>query len=287
MKEIWSKEEINLLKELYLEKGLSLNELYPIFIQKFNRNKTGIKIKIVKLKLRHTEKQKFEIKSRLNSNEKNGMFGKKSWNKGLTKENNDILKENSKKLSIIVKNDFKNGKRNTSKENNGMFGKLPWNKGMTKYTNNKIKEMGENTSKIRKDMFKKFSENDWIILKNQLKKARLECKKKNTKIELKIKNLLIDSNISFIEQYPIDCFIVDFWVNNNFVIECLGDYWHCNPIKYIDYNKINNTQMKNLDRDKRKIKYFENNNIKYLLFWESDIEKNINLIRLKILEKMI
>lgn len=76
MRKMWLDKEINLIKELYLEKGLSANELHPIFNENFNRSKTGIKLKISKLKLRHTKQQIFEIKSRLNCGENNIMFGK-------------------------------------------------------------------------------------------------------------------------------------------------------------------------------------------------------------------
>jgi G:T-mismatch repair DNA endonuclease (very short patch repair protein) len=288
MKKMWSEEEIEYLKELYLEKGLSLTELYSIFNEKFNRNENGISIKIVKLKLKHSKQQIYNIKSRLNSGENNGMFKKESWCKGLTKENNIILNENSKKLSIIIKNQYENGKRNTSGENNGMFGKQSWNKGLTKNTNEKIKKMSENTSQTRKIMYKNYSTEKLLLLKEQLIKARQQCKKKSTKIELEIENLLSSIGVSFIKQKPIHCFIVDFFVNEKLVIECLGDYWHCNPFnsKFNDPLKHNNTQLKNLERDKRKIEYFKNNNIKYLLLWEYDILNNINIIKRKILENI-
>ena len=288
MKKMWSKKENDFLKELYLEKGLSLTELYPIFIKKFNRSENGISVKIKKMKLKHTNQQIFEIKSRLKSGEKNPMFGKTSWNKNLTKETNEILKNNSQILSDIVKKQYENGERDTTGKNNGMYNKLPWNKDLTKYTNDKIKNMSEKTSQSKKQMYNKYSEKDWTILKNQLKIARQKCKKKNTKIELKIKNLLTSLNLTFIEQHPIDCFIVDFFVNNNLIIECLGDYWHCNPkiSKFNDSSNFNETQKKNLERDKRKIKYFDKNEMNYLLLCESDINNDDINIKSRILEKL-
>lgn len=288
MKKMWSDEEIKFLKELYLERGLSMIDLYPIFIEKFNRSENGIAVKINKLKLKHSKQQIFEIKSRLNSGEKNSMFGKSSWNKGLTKETSEILKNNSEKLSTIVKIQFENGQRNTSGKNNGMYGKSSWNKGLNKKTNDKIESMSEKTSKTRKKMFLGYSDEDWVKIKSQLKICRQKCKKKNTNIELKIKNLLTSLNISFIEQYPIDCFIVDFFVNNNLIIECLGDYWHCNSnnSRFNDSSKFNETQKKNLERDKRKIKYFDENNMNYLFLWESDINNDMNYIKSIILDKV-
>ena len=87
------------------------------------------------------------------------------------------------------------------------------------------------------------------------------------------------NNIRFHSNYPIDKYLVDFYIDKyNLVIECFGDYWHANPIKY--KNKIlTEAQIKNLDRDKRKEKYLKDNNINYIFLWETDIHKNINYVK--------
>ena len=57
---------------------------------------------------------------------------------------------------------------------------------------------------------------------------------------------------------------------NNFVIECQGDYWHGNNEYFENLNEI---QLKNIERDKNKKKYLEDNKIKSLFLWENEIYK--------------
>ena len=97
MRKHWNKEELDFLKKSYEIEGLSLTEIFPIFNKKFNRTSVGLQVKIGKLKLRHTKEQKIKVKSRLNSGEKNGMYGKPSPLRGKTKENSEIVRKKSKK----------------------------------------------------------------------------------------------------------------------------------------------------------------------------------------------
>lgn len=50
----------------------------------------------------------------------------------------------------------------------------------------------------------------------------------------------------------------------------MGDFWHCNPLKYID--TFNPIQTKRIPKDKAKHTYIKNNhNIEILYLWEDDI----------------
>ena len=108
--------------------------------------------------------------------------------------------------------------------------------------------------------------------------------KKDTKIEIIVKDTLEKLNIRFIKNHKCSRYIFDFYlIDYNFVIECQGDYWHGNPSYY---NSLNEIQLKNVERDKRKIEYLETNNIPSLFMWENEIYKNkINLDKI-ILEKL-
>ena len=65
----------------------------------------------------------------------------------------------------------------------------------------------------------------------------------------------------------------------------MGDYWHTNPLKYNGKKYyINETQQKQLHRDKIKYSYIINHySIPILYLWETDINRNpelcINLIK--------
>lgn len=269
MRIYWTKEEENELRYYYEDLGLSLSELYDIFIKNYPyRTLDSVKVKIVKLKLKHTEEQKSEIKSRLNSGDKNGMYGKEGPNKGLTKENSNRIKKASEKISKTRKENFKNGLLSTSGDKNGMFGKIPWNKGETKYTKLSLLEAGQKQSKIRKEYWKSLTdvEKDKIIgnLSLAANKAR-----KDTKIEIIIKDVLDKLNINYIKNFRCDSYIFDFYlIDYNFVIECQGDYWHGNREFF---NNLNEIQLKNIERDKNKTDYLEKNSIKSLYLWENEI----------------
>lgn len=76
------------------------------------------------------------------------------------------------------------------------------------------------------------------IAKLKLKDWKLKNKipggSKNTKIELKVKNILDKNGIANIHQYDkIKSYYVDFYLPDiNLVLEVDGDYWHANPSKY-------------------------------------------------------
>lgn len=73
-----------------------------------------------------------------------------------------------------------------------------------------------------------------LKLLNWKQKNKIPGGSKNTKIELKVKDILELNDISYIHQYDkIKSFYVDFYLPDfNLVIEVDGDYWHANPKKY-------------------------------------------------------
>jgi G:T-mismatch repair DNA endonuclease (very short patch repair protein) len=272
MYKLWSKEEKNFLIFLYMEKGLCLSEIYPLFKEsKFDRTETAIKIKIKKLKLKHTNEQISKIKSRIFSGEKNGMYGKESVNLGLTKENSNRILKSSLKISKTRKEMFKNGELDVSGEKNGMYGKESWNKGKTKYTDEKVRKMSEKISIHRKKWWIELSDEEKEKIITNLSRASLRARK-DTKIEMIIKEVLEKMDINFIRNYKKSKFFFDFYlIDYNFVIECQGDYWHGNREFFENLNHI---QLKNVERDNKKKKYLQNNNISFLFIWENEIYKN-------------
>lgn len=75
MRSYWTKEEEDELRHYYEDIGLSVSELYNDFIKKYpHRTIASLKLKIVKLGLRHTKEQKFQIRSRLNKGKNNGLL---------------------------------------------------------------------------------------------------------------------------------------------------------------------------------------------------------------------
>jgi very-short-patch-repair endonuclease len=96
----------------------------------------------------------------------------------------------------------------------------------------------------------------------------------NTKIEIKIKELLDKNNIKYEHPYFIkdieNKYMADFYLpENNMVIEADGNYWHKYPLG----NKIDFIRTKELI----------NKGYKIIRFWESDIHKRITFVEKSIL----
>lgn len=88
-------------------------------------------------------------------------------------------------------------------------------------------------------------------------------------------NYSIEENI---KRYSFDCFMK----KENFAIEIMGGFYHCDP-RY--YNKpINEIQKNSIKRDKNKKELSSNKNIKILYLWEDDLMKEEELCEKLILK---
>jgi very-short-patch-repair endonuclease len=286
MKKLWKKEEVDLLIKLYEIDGLSVTELYPLFNKFYNRPIDGLKVKIGRLKLRHTKEQVKKIKSRLNSGELNAMFGKQSPMKGLTSKTSEIVRFKSVKTSETRKEMFKNGElQPLTGSTNPMYGSISWNNGLDKYTDKRIFNYGEKISKIKKKEWENKTDDEKKEIIVRLNNAMIQTKKP-TKIENKIENFLIENEIKYVKNKRYNLFIFDFYlIEFNFVIECDGDYWHANPLFY-NGKKLTDAQIKNIERDKRKNLLLKSNLIDFVRFWEFDIKNNFEIIKKTIWEKL-
>lgn len=287
MRTKWSDDEIKLLKKLYVTDGLSLVELRPIFIEKYSRSDDSIRVKIKRLKLRHTKEQIKNIKSRFNSGCNNGMYGKTSPMKGLTKINSEIVRQKSIKLSITKKKMFKEGLLpDVSGSKNPMFGKRSWNYGLTKENNSSLKNSGEKISKNKKEEWINKTPEEKQKVIDRLNSSMIQTKKP-TKIEIKMMGFLKTEKIEFIRNYKIKNFLVDFYLPKyNLVIECDGDYWHANP-DFMVNKELTEPQIRNIDRDRRKNEMLIEEGIKFFRFWERDINNNFNSIEKKIKKSLV
>jgi len=64
------------------------------------------------------------------------------------------------------------------------------------------------------------------------------------KIEKTVSTILTRLNLPFEEQVSVDKYTVDFLVNKKYIVECYGDFWHCNPQQYTSsyFNRGKTTQ---------------------------------------------
>ena len=107
----------------------------------------------------------------------------------------------------------------------------------------------------------------------------------NTLPERLIEKILISLNLNFVRERYINNmkWRVDFLIQDKYVIEVQGDYWHGNPNIFLE-SDLNTMQKNNIKRDKQKKEWILNNRYKYLEIWEADIYRDIIDIKNKIIK---
>jgi very-short-patch-repair endonuclease len=105
------------------------------------------------------------------------------------------------------------------------------------------------------------------------------------KIEQKVYDILKRLNVTVEAQMEIDKYNVDFLVNDKYIIECYGDFWHCNPNKYAP-NYFNRGKKKTAqdiwDRDLSRKQLFEQLGYKFIHLWEMDINGHPKKVKAKL-----
>lgn len=108
-------------------------------------------------------------------------------------------------------------------------------------------------------------------------------------IETKIFNILTEMKVSFTIQACIDKYNVDFLIEDKYIVEVYGDFWHCNPEKY-SHDYFNRGKKKTAEeiwkRDAYRKQKFESMGFKFMSVWESDINNNSKVVR-KQIKKML
>jgi very-short-patch-repair endonuclease len=184
----------------------------------------------------------------------------------------------------IEKNRLKHlGKPSTS---NTKFikGIIPWMKGK-KHTEesikkNRIAHLGIHSSpstEFKKGMIpwikgKKGMYSDEVIKRIKESRALQVFPIRDTMIEIKIQDYLNQLNISFnthrqldiLHSYQTDIFIPSL----NLVIECDGDYWYANPLKFPNPSE---QQKKQIEKDNVRTKELKDKGYNIIRLWESDI----------------
>ena len=278
-KKDWTDIEIELLQNNFpIKTNEELIKFFP------NRTYFSIKNKAKRLKLRKNKETEFKNRSIVHKGDKNEMFGKisskngKTYNEYYGKEKSHIIKNKISKDKI---NKFKNGTLNINGSKNGMFGKIPHNKGVEatpeqkKKTSDSIKNYWKNLSPEKLDERKNQLRKDWI-------KKVFKYNISDSKPEKIFESFLFSKKILFKKKIQIGFYNCDFIINDKYIIEVQGDYWHANP-KFYSTN-IDNIQSKNIRRDKAKLTYLNNQGYFVLYLWEDDILNNLNLCENKLNE---
>jgi len=150
-------------------------------------------------------------------------------------------------------------------------GRIPWNKGKKGVQNTWNKGLIMKNY-YDEEQYKKFIEG---CIKGGVRcQLKLASPNNRTKIELKIKAILDEIHVRYLEQYPmLGIAVVDFYLpDHHLIIEADGDYWHNYPY--------------GTKQDHIRDKEFQNNHYRILRFWECDIKKDINKVKEQILREL-
>lgn len=174
----------------------------------------------------------------------NPMYGRASWNNGLTKETSDIMLSNSKKLTGRKISDGSKAKMSDA-------AKIRLVHGHTGCLHSEASKQ-----KIREATLRRIKNGDF--------------KQLSSKPHLAMKAILEEMGLVYEEEYRIAHWSFDFRLEAGILIEVDGDYFHSNPKIYTNGPK-SNTQKINHSRDIRKNQFCKDNNLPLLRFWECDI----------------
>lgn len=104
-------------------------------------------------------------------------------------------------------------------------------------------------------------------------------------LEFDFNNIANENGIQLDGQYFLNGKFFDFWVpNTNILIECDGNFYHCNPETHAD--AVYAIQRKNIENDAIKNQIAQDNGYTLLRFWESDINERPSWVISQLLEQI-
>lgn len=102
---------------------------------------------------------------------------------------------------------------------------------------------------------------------------RANRKGRGTRIEVEVARVLDELGVSYRQNVQIGRYNVDFTLGST-IIECFGDFWHCNPALW-PADRFNGslrmTAGEKWARDSERRRSLEEKGFRFALFWESDI----------------
>jgi G:T-mismatch repair DNA endonuclease (very short patch repair protein) len=219
-----------------------------------------------------------------------------AWNKGLTKETDERVRHSSKPRTEETKRKIglaNKGKKFSEERKNKMKETMKKN-----WQDGKLERVFSDERKLKMSLASKGKPKSEEH-KQHLRKPKSDTSKmkgnrifpsKNTKEEVKIQNLLKQLEIEFFTHqymeiqhgFKCDILIPSF----NTIIECDGDFMHCNPLKYppnfirFPTNKKIKTAQEIWEIDRLRTQELKEKDFNVIRLWESEIQ-NLDLNKFK------
>jgi very-short-patch-repair endonuclease len=99
--------------------------------------------------------------------------------------------------------------------------------------------------------------------------------KKRKSLEHLVEDILKQLYNSYNRSATIDKYKVDFLLPNNKVIECYGDYWHCNPQRYSStyQHRVHKMSAEAVwARDNKRVNALQSLGYQVLILWENEVK---------------
>ena len=107
-------------------------------------------------------------------------------------------------------------------------------------------------------------------------------KSKKTKIENVMADILDELEFDYDRNVQVGRYNVDFLIDAVYIVECFGDFWHCNPSVYeaAFFNKsLKMTAQEKWAKDERRKKTLESKGFAFISFWGAEIREERESIK--------
>ena len=191
--------------------------------------------------------------------EKNPFYGKK---------HTDETKEKIRQRNVITKSKWSDEDKNTISKNMSIAQKRIKSNNPEKYIDNRRKAAKASCMSINR------------YTMNSIEKKVVEAFKSYS-----IEDDMKYSVILDYKQFDFGC------KKHRILLEVMGDYWHGNPLSYNETGSnnrkiLNETQLKNIEKDIKKAEFAKKHGFRLFYIWESDI-KNGKYDVIKMIAKII
>lgn len=105
---------------------------------------------------------------------------------------------------------------------------------------------------------------------------RANKRSSGTVVENLVARFLSELGIGFDRNVQICRYNVDFLLDDGVIIECYGDYWHCNPVVYAgDYvhKNLHMPASERWNRDRLRCEHLEGMGYRVIVIWEKEVKE--------------
>jgi G:T-mismatch repair DNA endonuclease (very short patch repair protein) len=145
----------------------------------------------------------------------------------------------------------------------------------------------ENLSRARRNYWSNIPQSERASRLSSFIEAGQRHNKKSSKTEIEniMADLLSEQGVAYERNVQIGRYNVDFLVERTAIIECFGDYWHCNPQLYAPdfyHRSLHINAEEKWHRDSKRRQLLEELGYVFHSVWEYDIDNHLDKVKQQI-----